>query len=164
VPGVAEMSAGSGWAGGRQGFGDVDDTFNLGDGGGGGGLPDLGSLIGLLGLAGLKGLKGLTTVGLLKAAALPLLPLLPLLPILPLLLLPLLLAPILLPLLLLLFIPIPVIAAGRRTISKDLNPTSSISIAKQTFDVLQSEACVERLACEVAKISKKAGDWFERLR
>jgi hypothetical protein len=148
---------------GMTGYGNTDTDEDGGGGIGGiGGGGSGGGLAGLLGLLGLKGLKGLK---ILKPLALlvPLLPaLLPLLlPILlPLLLpiIPIILLALAIPLILLLFIPIPVVVApgGRSNdIPTPLGTVALSSVAQVARDVLQSEECVERICCEVAKASKK---------
>ena len=108
-----------------------------------GGLGGLGGLAGLLGVKGLKGFGGLGLLALLK--------------ILKPLLLPLLLPFLLLLPLLLLFIPIPVITipTGR---SIDAGPNLGRSISDKMYatvrmaeDVLSSDRCIERVACEIGQ-------------
>ncbi|OXA42918.1 hypothetical protein Fcan01_22365 [Folsomia candida] len=133
-------------------------------GGEGGGASGLTGLLGALGLLGLKGAKGLITLAPF-ALALPFLPIL----------LPILLAPILLPLLaLLLFIPIPVVVTpAGRSVSNGIAEFSARAIKmggllpEMVTEVVQSEECVERISCEVARVGRKWGvgmdGWVEGL-
>lgn len=123
---------------------------------GGGGSLDLLGLLGLVGLKGLKGWKGLTGL----ATLVPFLPfLLPfLLPlILPILALPLVAigAKLLLTALAVLFVPIPVVV-GTRSYDFELDHNFLKNVSLSNFpsivgNVLNSEECLERIVCEVAR-------------
>lgn len=104
-------------------------------------LGGLGGLGGVAGILGIKGIKGLGLLGLAKAA----------IPILAIVLPALLLLP-----LIFLFFPVPVItvpATGSRSLSL---PTLNLGEKMSTLarSILESDKCVERISCEVSRVSR----------
>lgn len=108
----------------------------------------MGGIGGLAGILGLKGLKGLGILGLAKAAIPVLAILLPALLILP---------------LIFLFFPVPVITVpaggGGRSIIAGLE-TISGKMTNLARSVLESDKCVERISCEVSRVSR--GTFFDK--
>lgn len=116
----------------------------------GAGLGGLGGLGGIAGILGIKGLKGLGLLGLLKAG----------LPILAILIPALLLLP-----LLFLFFPVPVITvpSNQRSIMGDFGVglgdiTGKVSNLARS--VLESDKCIERISCEMSRVSR--GTFIDR--
>jgi len=121
------------------GYGDED-----GAGGIGGGLGGIGGLGGLAGILGIKGIKGLGLLGILKAG----------LPLFGLLLPGLLLLP-----LIFLFLPVPVITIPSNPPGRSLSSgfrfgDMGAKVSQLARSVLESEKCVERMSCEISRVSR----------
>lgn len=126
-------------------------------------------LIGLIGLLGLKGLlpkafsilSALFPLILLLAVPLVVINLPMILPLALPLLLPLLL-PVLLPVIALaaLFVPIPVIATGRRNFLEQKREEFSRAI----HNVIHEDQCIERISCQISNAAKKYGISYEPIK